>query len=78
MGHLNSLESEIDRDRSRQCRARDCFFFAEQSADQMARRRYQLISIGCAMAAVGELHFELFGFLCQSAAVAVSQTLRVP
>lgn len=29
-----------------------------------------LISIGCSLAAYGELHFELFGFLCQCAALA--------
>lgn len=28
-----------------------------------------MISLGCALAAYGELHFELFGFLCQCAAV---------
>jgi hypothetical protein len=34
-----------------------------------------MISIGCAMAAYGELHFEMFGFLCQASAVAVSPPL---
>lgn len=29
-----------------------------------------MISVGCALAAYGELHFEMFGFLCQAAAVA--------
>ncbi|ORY35411.1 triose-phosphate transporter family-domain-containing protein [Naematelia encephala] len=29
-----------------------------------------MISTGCALAAYGELHFELFGFICQCAAVA--------
>ena len=30
----------------------------------------QMISVGCSLAAYGELHFEMFGFLCQAAAVA--------
>jgi len=30
----------------------------------------QMISVGCSLAAFGELHFEMFGFLCQAAAVA--------
>ncbi len=30
----------------------------------------QMISVGCALAAYGELHFELVGFVCQCAAVA--------
>jgi hypothetical protein len=34
----------------------------------------QMISLGCAMAAYGEVHFEMFGFLCQASAVAVSHT----
>lgn len=29
-----------------------------------------MISVGCSLAAYGELHFEMFGFLCQAAAVA--------
>ncbi|EIW67359.1 hypothetical protein M231_02499 [Tremella mesenterica] len=29
-----------------------------------------MISVGCSLAAYGELHFEMFGFLCQCAAVA--------
>lgn len=29
-----------------------------------------MISVGCALAAYGELHFELSGFICQCAAVA--------
>ncbi|KAL7423481.1 hypothetical protein Q5752_001061 [Cryptotrichosporon argae] len=29
-----------------------------------------LISVGCALAAYGEVHFELFGFICQCAALA--------
>lgn len=28
-----------------------------------------MISTGCALAAYGEVHFELFGFLCQCAAI---------
>lgn len=28
-----------------------------------------LISLGCALAAYGELHFEMFGFICQTSAV---------
>lgn len=32
----------------------------------------QLISTGCALAAYGELHFKLSGFLCQAVAVLVS------
>jgi hypothetical protein len=31
-----------------------------------------MISMGCALAAYGEVHFEMFGFLCQASAVAVS------
>lgn len=31
---------------------------------------FQLISFGCALAAYGEVHFKLFGFLCQCAALA--------
>jgi hypothetical protein len=34
----------------------------------------QMISLGCAMAAYGEVHFEMFGFLCQASAVAVSHS----
>lgn len=37
----------------------------------------QMISVGCATAAYGELDFELFGFLCQASAVAVSLALLV-
>lgn len=40
----------------------------------MIDRREQCISLGCAMAAYGELEFEMFGFLCQSSAVVVSHT----
>lgn len=36
-----------------------------------------MISIGCAMAAYGELHFEMFGFLCQASAVAVSSLSHI-
>jgi hypothetical protein len=32
----------------------------------------QMISVGCALAAYGELHFEMSGFLCQASAVVVS------
>lgn len=36
-----------------------------------------MISVGCAMAAIGEVHFELFGFVCQVSAVMVSERLVV-
>lgn len=36
-----------------------------------------MISVGCATAAYGEVDFELFGFLCQASAVAVSPSMGV-
>ncbi|ODO03457.1 hypothetical protein L198_02304 [Cryptococcus wingfieldii CBS 7118] len=36
-----------------------------------------LISVGCALAAYGELHFEMFGFLCQASAVAFESSRLV-
>lgn len=36
-----------------------------------------MISVGCVVAAVGELKFSMFGFACQALAVVVSLTCSV-